>query len=203
MPDMRWNFWAVTAGALCAVQPALAEDDSPWSIEAEVEIGVEANIASDDPDAEVSDVFLSVEVEAEFELSERITLFSELTLESVTDAEEDRAFRDLGLYVGELGLAFDLNPVTLSLGKISPAFGSAWDTAPGYFGADLAEEYELEEMIGVSAEVELGDAALTLSAFFQDDTAAQRQLGHAAWAQFCGGRRGRQYRQAEQFRVAI
>lgn len=158
-------------------QQAVADVDAPWSIEGELEVGVEAITSAEDPDAEVRDVFLSIEVEGELELSDRITLFSSLSLESVTDAEDDRAFEDLGLYVGEIGLAFDLDPVTLSVGKISPAFGSAWDTAPGYFGADFAEDYELEEMIGASAAIELGEGELTLSVFYPDDTRLSDSFG--------------------------
>lgn len=162
---------------VAAAPAALADEDTPWSIEAEVEVGVEAITSADDPDAEVTDTFVSIEIEAEVALSERVTLFSSLSLESVTDAEDDRAFEDLGLYVGELGLSFDFDPVTASVGKISPAFGSAWDTAPGYFGADFAEDYELEEMIGLSAEVELGEGVLTLSAFYPDDTRLSDSFG--------------------------
>lgn len=149
-------------------QVGLADDR--WSVEAEIETGVEAVTSAQDPENEVSEVFVSVDLEAEFALSERTTLFSALSLESITDAEKDRAFQDMGIYFSELGLSFDLEPVTLSIGKISPAFGSAWDTAPGYFGADFAEDYELEEMIGLSAALEMGQGALTLSAFYPDDT---------------------------------
>lgn len=168
---------AFVFAAILAGQQAGAEEESLWSIEADLEIGVEAIIDAEDPDDEVSDVFFSAELEAELALSDRITAFAELTLESVTDAEEDRAFEDLGLYVGGLGLRFDLDPVTLSVGKISPAFGSAWDTAPGYFGTDIAEDYENEEMIGFMAEVARGDGVLSLSAFYPDDTRFSDSLG--------------------------
>lgn len=153
------------------------DDDGRWSIEAELEIGVEAIVDADDTDAEVTDVFLSGELDASFALSDRISIFTTLSFESVTDPERDRAFEDLGLYVGELGLAFDFDAVTVSLGKISTAFGSAWDTAPGYFGADFADEYEIEEVIGVSAEIEIGDGLLSLSAFYPDDTRLSDSFG--------------------------
>ena len=160
-------------------KPAIADDDDDarFEVSAEIEFGVEAITRSDDADAEVRDVFVSGELELSYALSDRASAFAELSFESVTDAEQDRAFDDLGLYVGALGLSFDLDPVTLNVGKLSPAFGSAWDTAPGYFGADFAEDYELEEMIGLSAEMELGDATLTLSAFYPDDTRLSDSFG--------------------------
>lgn len=163
--------------AACLAGPAFAEDNDLWQFSGELEIGVEAITDADDPDAEVRDIFFSAEIEAAFSLSERLSVFTEFTLESVTDPEADRAFEDVGLYFGELGLAFSLDPVTLSVGKVSPAFGSAWDTAPGYFGADLADEYETEEMIGILAELELGDGTLHLAAFYPDDTRLSDSFG--------------------------
>lgn len=177
---MRTTFGTKVAFVFAAAlmgQQATAQEDTQWSIEGDFEIGVEAIMDADDPDDEVSDLFFSAELEVEFALSDRVKAFAELTLESVTDAERDRAFEDMGFYVGGLGLRFDLDPVSLSVGKLSPAFGSAWDTARGYFGADIAEDYENEEMIGVMAEVELGDGLLTLSAFYPDDTRLSDSLG--------------------------
>ncbi|MCX7561317.1 porin [Sulfitobacter sp. F26204] len=179
MPAILCRIFLIAAVML---QPhfARADDttaDKRFIISAELELGVEANVKADDTDSEVRDVFLSGELELAFALTERITLFSELSLESVTDAEQNRAFDDIALFVGTLGLSFDLDPVTLSIGKISPAFGSAWDTAPGYFGTAFAEDYELEEMIGLSAELELGAATLTLSAFYPDDTRLSDSFG--------------------------
>ena len=177
--DYHWILRSLLGSAtLLAGQAAFAEDSSGrWSIEAELEVGVEAIVDADDPDAEVSDVFLSAEIDAAFAISDRISIFTNLSFESVTDAEADRAFEDLGLYVGELGLSFDLEPVTLNLGKLSIPFGSAWDTAPGYFGADIADAYEIEEAIGIQAEIELGDAVLSLAAFYPDDTRLSDSFG--------------------------
>ena len=157
-------------GTSFLIQPVAAQDDRAFSYSGEFEIGIEATTDADDPDAEISDLFYSAEIEIDFPIGMHTSFFSELSFESVIDPEENRAFEDLGLYIGELGFAYDLGDVTLRLGKFAPAFGSAWDTAPGYFGADLADEYELEEMIGLSVEIERGDGLLTLSAFYPDDS---------------------------------
>ncbi|MEM6941463.1 MAG: hypothetical protein AAF943_15860 [Pseudomonadota bacterium] len=180
MPVANPHMKTVCAACLWAIagQPLLADDMEPGlAISTEVEIGVEAVVSADDPDAEVSDVYLSIELEAEAALTPNLGFFTSLTLESVTDAEEDRAFEDIGLYVGTLGLSYTFEPVTVIAGKFNPAFGSAWDTAPGEFGTNFAEDYELEEMLGLAAEIELGDGVLTFSAFYPDDTVLSDSLG--------------------------
>ncbi|MEZ5714919.1 MAG: porin [Paracoccaceae bacterium] len=170
------------AGGACACllasgTTALAQDDSGFSYEIELEIGVDSVVRSDVPANELSDVYLSADAAFEFALGDRVSAFLGLTLESVTGATSDRAFEDLGLYVGEIGLSFDLGRTKLSFGKISPAFGTAWDTAPGFYGTSYAEDYELGEMIGAMAEIELGQGTLTASVFYADDTVLSDSWG--------------------------
>jgi len=154
-----------------------AQDSAGFSYEIELEVGVDSVVSSDDPTAELTDVYAVGDVALEFSISDTVTAFAGLTLESVLDPTGDRTFEDMGLYVGELGLAFELGNTTLSFGKISPAFGSAWDTAPGFYGTSYAEDYELAEMIGLMAAVELGQGTLTASAFYADDTALSDSWG--------------------------
>jgi len=170
---------AGAAGAclLASGAPLLAQDSSRFSYELEVEIGVDSVVSSDVAANELTDVYLSADAALEFAISNTVTAFMGLTLESVIDPTADRTFEDLGLYVGELGLAFNLGNTTLSFGKISPAFGTAWDTAPGFYGTSYAEDYELSEMIGFMAELELGQGTLTASAFYADDTALSNSWG--------------------------
>ena len=167
------NFSAFT---LCLMGLSQAGAAEGFEYEGEVEFGVESVTFSDDADNELDDVFLSLEVEAVAPIGERVFVFAGLNLESVTDAETDRTFEDMGLYVSELGLGVSLDSATLTFGKISPAFGTAWDEAPGYFGTDVAEDYEFEEMIGAAAEIELGVGTLTGSVFFLDTTALSRSI---------------------------
>jgi hypothetical protein len=41
-------------------------------------------------------------------------------------------------------------------GKLNPGFGVAWDKAPGIYGTDLAEDYEISERISVVGTWQVG-----------------------------------------------
>ncbi|MEO0361561.1 MAG: hypothetical protein AAF322_10640, partial [Pseudomonadota bacterium] len=86
----------------------------------------------------------------------------------------DREFGDLGLFVEELYLGAAVGDFDVTLGKFNPAFGMAFDTAPGIFGTDFAEDYELTERIGgaVGYTIEAfgGEHALSASLFLADRT---------------------------------
>lgn len=156
-----------------------AQDSNAFTWEAEVELGFDSVISSNTAGNELTDTYGVFDVSAEWALSERVRLFSALTAESVTDATSDRAFEDIGLYVGELGLAFDLGTsTTVALGKVAPSFGTAWDDTVGFYGGTLAEDYELAEMIGALADVELADGSvLSFGVFYADDTVLSESWG--------------------------
>ncbi|MEM6618236.1 MAG: hypothetical protein AAF631_02925 [Pseudomonadota bacterium] len=156
---------------------AHAQESSRFSWEIEVEIGIDSVIDSDVPANELTDAFLAADIILGYEITESVSIFAEFTLESVTGATDDRAFEDLGLYVSELGLAFDLGGAELLVGKISPAFGIAWDVAPGFYGANFAEDYELGEALGAAISFDVGPGTLTASVFYFDDTELSRSLG--------------------------
>lgn len=163
---------AGAAGAclLASTTTALAEQESRFSYEMELELGVSSVIDSDVAANEITDVYGVADVALEFAISDRVTFFTGLTFESVLDPVADRTFEDMGLYIGEIGLSFAFGDSTVSVGKISPAFGIAWDAAPGYFGADYAGDYELGEMIGATGEFAMGDGTLTAAVFYMDNT---------------------------------
>lgn len=164
--------------ALLGGQAALAQD-ARFTWEGSVEVGVDSTVRSDDPTAEFSDTYLSLEAAFEAALTDRITAFGGVTLESMTDAADDRSFDDLGLYISELGLRFDFGETFVSAGKVSPVFGAAWDAAPGYYGTSLAEDYELSEMIGVTIDTPLGtDGKVTFALFYADDTFLSDSIGN-------------------------
>ncbi len=170
---------AVSGCALLLTSAAMveAEGHAPFTWEGEIEIGAENTFNSDDPTAEITNAFLSAEVTVEYKVSDVVSFFAGLTLESVTDPTDDRAFEDMGLYVNEIGIALNFDRATLAFGKITPAFGLAWDAAPGYFGAAFAEDYDLSEALGATGSFDLGGGMLTASLFFLDDSALSRSLG--------------------------
>lgn len=164
---------------LAGATGALAGENGPVTWEMEVEIGVDSTFKSDDPTAELTDTYAAVNAAVEIEITENVSFFSEFTFESVLDATSDRTFEDMGLYVGSIGLSFNLAGIDISVGKIGPAFGTAWDTAPGFYGTSFAEDYELGEMLGVTAEVPVGSNGGTLSValFYADNTALSNSIG--------------------------
>ena len=145
-----------------------------------IEVGVDSTVNATDPAAELTDTYVTVDAAFEAALTDRISAFGALTLESITDAADDRAFDDLGLYVGELGLRFAFGETVVSAGKISPVFAVAWDAAPGFYGTSLAEDYELSEMIGVTVDTPLGNTGgvLSFAAFYVDDTFLSDSIGN-------------------------
>lgn len=167
-------------GLLVAGATSAAAQDAGFAWEGSVEVGVDSTLRADDQAAEVTDAYISAEAAFEAALSDRITAFGALSLESVTDAEDDRAFEDMGLYVSALGLRFGFGDTMVSVGKLNPVFGVAWDAAPGFYGTSLAGDYELSEMIGVTVETPVGAAGGTLSfaAFYADDTALSNSIGN-------------------------
>lgn len=72
-------------------------------------------------------------------------------------------------------MSWEKGPFAVFGGKFGPNFGIAWDAAPGVYGTDLAEEYELAERIGLGASASasyedagLGSHTLSASTFFLD-----------------------------------
>ncbi len=174
----------ILAAGLCGLWmaggTAAQAQEAGFTWEGSLEIGVDATVDADDRNAEVTDTYLTLEAAFEAALTERISAFGGLTLESVTDADDDRAFDDLGLYVSELGLRFGFGETVISAGKISPVFAVAWDEAPGFYGTSLAEDYELSEMIGVTVDTPVGGAGgvLSFAVFYADDTFLSNSIGN-------------------------
>lgn len=173
---------AALAGGVLTVLATnvVAQDSTGFSWEGEIELGNESVISSDMAGNKISNTFLTINLDAEWELSDTVLAFGGLTLESLTDPTDDRAFKDMGAYVRVLGLQFAVGEtLTFSVGKLEPAFGTVWDTSAGFFGAGFAEDYQLVEMLGGIADLDMGEAgSLSLGVFFADNTALSRSVGH-------------------------
>lgn len=167
------------AGTCLSFSGAAFAQEAGFSWEGVIEVGVEANVSSDDPTAEFSDTYGKVELGAEYAFGNGLSLFTLLVAESVTDAVDDRAFEDIGAYVEELGLRYAIGGAEFTVGKFAPVFGRSWDEAAGFFGDALAGDYELTEQLGFGADVAIGNTGGTLSAavFFADDTGLSRSIG--------------------------
>jgi len=129
------------------LSPAFAQE-SRFSAEFSAEIETDFTFDSDDAAGEITDTFVTIEGALSFRFTDRISLNSTLLIEPVADADDDRFLEDHGLFAEELFFGVDLGSVTLTLGKFNPTFGTAWDAAPGIYGVDFAEDYEITERVG-------------------------------------------------------
>jgi hypothetical protein len=98
-----------------------------------------------------------------------------IKMDQVRTVRKSSAFRAEGLRVSELYATVYLDPVRLYGGKIHPRFGKAWDINPGLYGTDFAEDYELEEKIGIGIAYDLrhptlGRHTLAFETFVEDTT---------------------------------
>ena len=144
-----------------------------------VEVQNDWTYASDDPDAELNDLFTKIEPVLEIHILPGLSLLAHAVLEPVADPgpREDRVFEDQGLLLEDLYFRYDIGIFSLQGGKFAPNFGLAWDAAPGVYGTDFAEDgYEFAERIGLGAgllteDEALGSHGLSASAFFLDTSA--------------------------------
>jgi len=134
--------------------------------------------STDDPAAELNDVFGYIELAASLYLSDVLQINTVVVGEPVQDpaAGQNRFFDDHGLYVEAVNVQVNLSEYTsLMAGKFGPGFGTAWDMTPGIYGVDFAEDYELAEMLGFEvshmfAANSLGAVTLGASVFYADTT---------------------------------
>lgn len=169
------------AVALCSA--AKAEETSYPNISGELSIEVENDWTydSDDPDAEINDLYPTIILGTSVGFTESLSLNFEATLEPVEDATKDRAFKDLGGYLNIITLDYDTDRFSVYGGKFTPNFGVAWDLAPGIYGVDLNEDYELAEMIGFGGGVNFslaGEHTVSASTFFQDTSFLSNSVGN-------------------------
>jgi len=137
------------------------------------EIQSDNNVESDDPDAELSDTFNTTEATVAWHLFPGFSVQSLFVLEPVEDPTGDRFFGDHGLFAEELYAQYERGPFRLFGGKFNAPFGKAWDAAPGIYGVDFAEDYELVEKVGFGAGISqkgtpFGKLALTAAVFQAD-----------------------------------
>ena len=122
---------------------------------------------------EVSDTFNSTYLELGWYFSRYFSIQSGVSFDSVLDEGGDLFFENHGLFIETLYAKFQFNGTKFIAGKYNPAFGLAWDEAPGLYGADFADDYELTERVGFGIskefdELTVGTIEITASIFQQD-----------------------------------
>ncbi|MEO1494981.1 MAG: hypothetical protein AAFV19_22785 [Pseudomonadota bacterium] len=164
------------AALVCiAATSAFADGHLPvFTADFALELENDFTFSSTDPDAEINDTFATLEGALSLAFSTGTSLNATVLFEPVLDAEDDRFFEDHGLFAQELFLAQEFEGGNVIFGKFNPAFGSAWDLAPGIFGVDFAEDYELTERLGAAITLGFdafeGEHEFSLAAFSADTT---------------------------------
>ena len=171
---------ALCAGVLAmAVQatPASAQDFPRVSGEAAFEVQNDYHFSSDDPANELDQLSVTVEPEVTVAFTDALSFTAGFVFEVVRDpaSGEHHILEDHGLYAEQIFASYRIDSATLMAGKFNPAFGAGWDAAPGIYGTDFAEDYELTERIGLGGSYALevgglGEHTLSAAVFFADTT---------------------------------
>lgn len=144
-----------------------------WKDEFSIEIQNDNTYESDDPDAEINDLYTTIESGMVLSFSDTFSLQNTLMIEPVLDPEpgKDRTFDDTALYVEEIKFNYEKDSFALFAGKFNPSYGWAWDKTAGVYGTDLPEDYEMTGKIGAGASFKFGPDSkhsLTFNTFFAD-----------------------------------
>ncbi len=171
------------AAAPGAVQPLVLESYPSISGALVLEVQNDHAYHAQDRAAEANDLYSTIEPALAVAFNRNLSLQASLVFEPVEDAQphQSREFDRQGLFAEELYALWESGPLSLRAGKMNPHFGQAWDLAPGLYGVDFAEDYELTERMGAGASYDLGNDTvgshvLSLEAFFADTTHMSRSL---------------------------
>lgn len=133
----------------------------------------------DDSDVRHRGYFKS-ELETNYHLNKQFSVFSKLVFEPVASGNGDvQLFEQGGLYLEEAALVMTLGEARAVLGKFNPAFGLAWDAAPGMYGDDFTDDYEITEQLGVSVQLPLDSRQsqqLSIAVFTPDSSVLSDSL---------------------------
>jgi hypothetical protein len=175
--------------ALVLPGSVLAENKAALPTWLEVSVPMELendyDFKSDTSGNERNNLFVSIEPEATINILPipGLSIYAHGVLEQVVDAapSENRFFKDHGFFVEDFFLRFEKDQFIFRGGKTNPGFGIAWDQAPGIYGTDTAEEYEMSERIVLSGTVnadlkKYGQHALTAGTFFLDTSPLQNTI---------------------------
>lgn len=171
------------SGTALACFPLLvsAEDGNGSNVSAEITIEIQNdyNFESDDPLAEFNDTFATITGAFSYSFGAGSSINATALIEPVRDPTDDRFFEDHGFYFEELFYAHEFRGVEFILGKYNPAFGFAWDAAPGIYGVDFAEDYQILERLGAAVNIPVlgGDHVFQFAVFQADRTILSDSVG--------------------------
>lgn len=180
---------AVAIAALFMGPDGARAQEAPKSritVSVAVEIENDYSYESGDRDEERNNLFAKIQPEWTVRFTDELSLLAHGVLNQVADAgpREDRYFEDQGFYFEDLFLTYETGTYAVRAGKLNPGFGIAWDAAPGLYGSEFAEDYEMTERIGITAGVTFGAGdggrhTLAAGTFFLDTTVLRHTLGRS------------------------
>jgi hypothetical protein len=143
----------------------------------ELGLRLDRTYSATNPEAKRYQAFLEhTEAELDLQLFKNFSIESTVKLEQVRDRGGDQFFDDHAAWIEQLFASYRHHGLDLFAGKFNPRFGIAWHFAPGVYGREFAEDYELTERIGFGAAYtldrpDLGEHRLSVSTFFVDTSA--------------------------------
>lgn len=178
--QIKTQIFTLSSAFVILASTAFADDKAKSypSISVEIPFEIQNDFAyeSDDTTAEFNNLNATIEPAIGIHFTKAFSVNSELAFEQVQDQAfpgDDQFFDNQGLFVKVLTVNYDTENFSVFGGKFGPNFGIAWDVAPGVFGTDLAEEYELSENLGFGGAwrfktTEAGTHSILASTFFTD-----------------------------------
>jgi hypothetical protein len=169
-----------TLAAIAAAPAALAQgtDAEKISQQGAVELTLDRADTGEDVLAATINYGLAVR------FAEGWTVQLDAVLEPVVDPAGDEAFEGEDAFIETLSLQYAGEAFTVYGGKINPVFGSAADVAPGLYGVEAGESYQITEALGVGGDISLtsmlnldGDHVLSAALFSADRSALSGSLG--------------------------
>lgn len=146
---------ALLCAGLFSAAPAAAQDAAGFDFSHEGVIELSADHAA----SEIDTLTLTVEYAVALGLGDGWSVQSSVVFEPVEDAVADSAFNGEDGYIEGLSLQYAADAYTFRAGKLAPASGIAASMAPGLYGAEVGEAYELTEKLGVGVDMDLGQVA--------------------------------------------
>ena len=169
-----------TLAAIAAAPAALAQgtDAEKISQQGAVELTLDRADTGEDVLAATINYGLAVR------FAEGWTVQLDAVLEPVVDPAGDEAFEGEDAFIETLSHQYVGEAFTVYGGKINPVFGSAADVAPGLYGVEAGESYQITEALGVGGDISLtsmlnldGEHVLSAALFSADRSALSGSLG--------------------------
>jgi len=179
---LRTTLIASFSYALAIATPAAfaQTDDAPSNVTQEGVVELTFDHAEGGPNIAAA----TVEYGLALRVADGWTVRMDAVFEPVVDVSGDEAFEGEDAYVETLFVSYAGENFTLYGGKIDPVFGLAADQAPGLYGVEVGEAYQLTEQVGVGGDILLptvpgleGEHVLTAAVFRADRSVLSGSVG--------------------------